>query len=141
MIKATGQLQRRSRAEQFVHAIRAVPANSKGANGVVEQEIVLRKSFLGLDETTRYTIINTLSAVNNDLARQFLKNVIIGDSSPLVRHEAAFALGLICDETCSPVLRHALANDKSMLVRHEAAMALAECGSEADIQSLEKGRH
>ena len=130
---------RRSESERFIDAIRAVPVNAKGPMDVLEQEIVLRKSFLSLAESTRYDIVNNLVEIANDLARQLLMNVLLDDPSPLVRHEAAFALGWVGNQTCAPVLRRALANDKSLLVRHEAAMALAEFGEKADIESLEKG--
>jgi HEAT repeat protein len=128
-----------SKSERFVEAVKAVPVNSKGPQDVLEQEIILRKSFLSLEEAIRYDIVNNLVSIDNDLSRQLLMNILLNDPSPLVRHEAAFALGWIGDQTCAPVLRRALANDTSLLVRHEAAMALAEFSSNADIQSLEKG--
>jgi HEAT repeat protein len=136
---STGVRQKLSEAERLIKEIKAVPVTSKGPNDVLEQEIVLRKSFLSLQESTRYDIVNNLVSVDNDLSRQLLMNILLYDPSSLVRHEAAFALGWIGNETCAPMLRYALANDKSLLVRHEAAMALAEFSSKADIQSLESG--
>ena len=77
--------------------------------------------------------------MDNDLSRQLLTGVLVADSSPLVRHEAAFALGCIGDEHCLPVLRQALMTDQSPIVRHEAAMAVSETGSESDIGILSAG--
>ncbi len=129
-----------AQAKQLVAGIRSVHPNSKCPKGIVEQEIVFRKHFLSLDEANRFSVINTLATVgSNDLARQLLMNVLVTDPSPLVRHEAAFALGCIGDQSSVAVLEYSLLRDESFLVRHEAAMALGELGSERGIRSLQEG--
>ena len=129
-----------SKTDRLVESIRSVSPNSKGPKAVQEQEIVIRKRFFSLDEACRYDLANALASIGyNHLGQQLLMNVLWSDSSPLVRHEAAFALGWIGDKSSVPVLAHALLNDESFLVRHEAAMALGELRSDRAIQTLREG--
>lgn len=68
-----------------------------------------------------------------------LIQIVDRDESPLVRHEAAFALGCVGDDSCRDILKRTLADDQSFLVRHEAAMALGELGTSDDLAALELG--
>ncbi len=52
------------------------------------------------------------------------------DPSPLVRHEAAFAMGQLEFKSGVPSLLEAMARDESVLVRHESAVALGSIGDE-----------
>jgi deoxyhypusine monooxygenase len=52
------------------------------------------------------------------------------DLSPLVRHEAAFAMGQLEFKSAVPSLLEAMARDESVLVRHESAVALGSIGDE-----------
>src|SRR5881628_3665297 len=52
------------------------------------------------------------------------------DASPLVRHEAAFAMGQLAFKSGVPSLLEAMARDESVLVRHESAVALGSIGDE-----------
>ena len=52
------------------------------------------------------------------------------DPSPLVRHEAAFAMGQLEFKSGVPSLLEAMAKDESVLVRHESAVALGSIGDE-----------
>lgn len=124
------------RGKKLIEAVKAQPTDSKGPKGILEKEIIFRKLLLALDEPTRFGVVHELSEVDNDLSRQLLMGLLAADSSSLVRHEAAFALGCIGDEHSLPVLRRALATDKSPMVRHEAAMAMSEIGTESDIGLL-----
>lgn len=138
--KSRGKRKPELLANSMVKAISAVHPTAKGPKGVLEQEIVFRKKFLSLDETNRFKITNALaSSESNDLARRLIANILYYDSSPLVRHEAAFALGWIGDKTTEEILVHALLGDQSFLVRHEAAMALGELGFKSSLEALRKG--
>jgi HEAT repeat protein len=95
--------------------------------------------FFSFDECTRFSVANSLSSVQNNVSRILLTSVLQKDPSPLVRHEAAFAIGCVGDKGCLPVLRDALTADTSFLVRHEVAMALSELGGGEDIRVLKKG--
>jgi HEAT repeat protein len=63
-------------------------------------------------------------------AERFLVSILMHDSDPIVRHEAAFVLGdfrstgLIDDGVGSVALCNAARNDRSAVVRHEAIEAL-----------------
>src|SRR5437879_12106386 len=52
------------------------------------------------------------------------------DPSPLVRHEAAFAMGQLEFKSGVPSLLEAMAKDESVLVRHESAVSLGSIGDE-----------
>jgi HEAT repeat protein len=99
----------------------------------------LYASFFTLDETDRYSITNSIASIGGDLAKGLLIQIVGHDESPLVRHEAAFALGCVGDDSCKEVLKRSLADDLSFLVRHEAAMALGELGNSDDLAALELG--
>lgn len=58
------------------------------------------------------------------------------DFSPLVRHEAAFAMGQLEFKSAVPSLLEAMAKDESVLVRHESAVALGSIGDERARQGL-----
>lgn len=126
-------------SKELLKAIRSVRPNSKGIKAVVEREIVFRKAFLSFDETSRFNVTNGLATIDNDVSRLLLINFLRKDPSPLVRHEAAFAIGWVGNQDCISVLQDALFNDKSFLVRHEAAMALSELGGVSEIQALQRG--
>jgi HEAT repeat protein len=99
----------------------------------------LYASFFTLDETDRYSITNSIASVGGELAKGLLIRILDHDGSPLVRHEAAFALGCVGDDSCRGPLKRTLIDDHSFLVRHEAAMALGELGTFDDIAALERG--
>jgi HEAT repeat protein len=58
------------------------------------------------------------------------------DSSPLVRHEAAFAMGQLEFKSAVASLLEAMVKDESVLVRHESAVALGSIGDERARQGL-----
>lgn len=124
----------------FVRLIEKASAPLKGVSGAIQKEISLRKKFFSFDEANRFEIVNSLATrACNDTARLLLMNVLRRDPSPLVRHEAAFALGCMGDSNSVRLLKQVLAGDASSLVRHEAAMALSEIGTPADLSALEAG--
>ena len=60
-----------------------------------------------------------------------LVHVLIHDSCPVVRHEAAYYLSVLKRSETVPALIQALQNDPEDLVRHEAAEALGDMHAEA----------
>ena len=127
-----------STGHQLVEAIKSVPTDSH-PNQAFPHETSLCELFFSFDESTRFSVANSLAAVQNNASRILLTSVLQKDPSPLVRHEAAFAIGCVGDEGCLPVLSGALTGDKSFLVRHEVAMALSELGGKNEIKVLKRG--
>ena len=89
------------------------------------------------DESTRYKIVSELIDTEYSGIRPFLKKVLLDDESPLLRHEAAFGLGVFKKAADIPYLTQALLSDNNEMVRHEAAIALAAIGSESSLWALE----
>jgi HEAT repeat protein len=125
--------------KEFVRLVATSRLPLKGVGGAIQQEIFLRKKFFSLDEASRFEVANLLSKEHSEIASLLLTNVLRRDPSPLVRHEAAFALGTAGKSDSVRVLKTVLAGDKSALVRHEAAMALSEIGQIEDLPALEVG--
>ena len=59
---------------------------------------------------------------------EIFKKVIVSDSSPVIRHEAAFLLGRSKNKEAVDILIQAIKTDTSDLVRHEAIEALGDSG-------------
>jgi HEAT repeat protein len=134
----TETLENISTGHDLVDAIKSVPRDFRSSEAIM-YERDLWDLFFSFDECTRFSVANNLAAVQNNVSRILLTSVLKKDPSPLVRHEAAFAIGCVGDEGCLPVLRGALTTDKSFLVRHEVAMALSELGGKGEIRVLKKG--
>jgi HEAT repeat protein len=86
-----------------------------------------------VDPSERMNLIELLMELSLESWREaegFLSMIVDSDPDPVVRHEAAFALGElrrsgeIGDAAGRNSLCNAALNDKSILVRHEAAEAL-----------------
>lgn len=67
-----------------------------------------------------------------------IARVLKDDDNELVRHEAAFSLGQMCDSQGIEPLADATLNDPSMFVRHEAAIALGVIGSSQAKETLQR---
>jgi len=67
---------------------------------------------------------------------KLLCEVLKKDSSPVIRHEAAFILGSTRNKRAAPVLISSILNDKSDLVRHECIEALGDLGIKSKKSSL-----
>lgn len=111
----------------------------RGRMAVREKASRFYKKFFALNATDRYLVINGLEKTHNDATRLLLERVLISDVNAIVRHEAAYCLGVVGDDKSLTVLRHALINDDNPLVRHEAALSLAEVGTEDDFKYLDQG--
>ena len=86
-----------------------------------------------------YLVVNGLEETYNDAARVLLERVLLSDTNAIVRHEAAYCLGVVGDDESLSVLKYALFQDNNPLVRHEAALSLAEIGTEDELECLERG--
>ena len=87
-------------------------------------------------EEVRYEILTELIELEYVGSRALLLGALQSDKSALVRHEAAFGLGIVGTQTHVGPLCHAMLNDASAMVRHEAAVALANIGGDAALEAL-----
>ena len=90
------------------------------------------------NEEVRYKILTELIELEYSGARSLLIEALRNDKSPLLRHEAAFGLGVLSNKSNVGVLRDAMLNDDNLMVRHEAAIALAEVGDETILAAIEQ---
>lgn len=104
-----------------------------------QQEIISREySFLEKrygsveDEAARLVLVQGISDLPN--SRNLLEQIVKTERDPVIRHEAAFGLGLAKDPNAVPLLVNYGLSDVDPLVRHESAMAL---GNIADPIALE----
>lgn len=68
-----------------------------------------------------------------------MSHVLLNDSSVLLKHEVAYCLGQMQDESANQVLRQVLENEgEDAMVRHEAGEALAAIGSHDSLPVLRK---
>ena len=93
--------------------------------------------FRSADNVTRYKIVTDLTELNYSRLVPFLIDVLENDPTPLVRHEAAFGIGVLGGARVAQTLARVLLCDESPTVRHESAIALAEIGSLGEIPALE----
>ena len=89
-------------------------------------------------ESTRYKILTELIEMEFIGARPLLLDALINDTSPLIRHEAAFGLGKLGKKPDIEILIEAMLKDPHEMVRHEAAITLAEIGGEECIPALKQ---
>ena len=113
--------------------------NIRGRVAVREKVFRFYRKLAAMPSADRYLVVNGLEETNNDAARTLLERVLLSDTNAIVRHEAAYCLGVVGDDESLSVLRHALFQDNNPLVRHEAALSLAEIGTEDELECLEGG--
>ena len=89
-------------------------------------------------EPTKYKILDGLIDTGFSGARWLLLDVLANEESPLLRHEAAFGLGILKGRSEMEALTRAMLHDPHEIVRHEAAIALAEVGDEGCLPALER---
>lgn len=111
----------------------------RGRVAVREKVFRFYRKLATMPSADRYLVVNGLEETNNDAARSLLERVLLSDTNAIVRHEAAYCLGVVGDDESLSVLRHALFQDNNPLVRHEAALSLAEIGTENELECLERG--
>jgi len=106
-------------------------AFSKGDIGAFQRVLDSRPSIL-----LRIHSVCMLADMKNEDAVPLLCRALREDSSPLVRHEGAFALGQLGFKSAVPSLLEAMDKDPSVLVRHESAVALGSIGDERAREGL-----
>lgn len=90
------------------------------------------------NEATRYKIISELVDMEFKEALPFFLDGLKNDPSGLIRHEAAFGIGLMGNKSHCEALIEVMLNDRNPIVRHEAAIAIAELGNQEHIEILAK---
>lgn len=98
----------------------------------------LEEQYSRGNDETRYKIVTELIEMEYAGARSLLVKALRDDPSPLIRHEAAFGLGILRHPGNVASLVEALLCDRNLMVRHEAAIALAELGDEGCIAALDE---
>jgi HEAT repeat protein len=106
-------------------------AFSKGDISTFQRVLDSRPSIL-----LRIHSVCMLADMKNETAVPLLCRALREDSSPLVRHEGAFALGQLGFKSAVPSLLEAMDKDPSVLVRHESAVALGSIGDERAREGL-----
>ena len=97
-----------------------------------QQTLIGKNRFKKLTSLEKICYITALqkSNLHGDKLEIFLGHILKNDSDPIVRHEAAFALGnlqqqgRISGNNSLKTLTSAIRDDKSIVVRHEALEAL-----------------
>ena len=93
--------------------------------------------YQGAEEATRYKVVTDLIDLEFSGSRSFLASVLRNDESALVRHEAAFGLGVLGKPTDRVHLEYAALRDNDDMIRHEAVIALGAIGGVENIPALE----
>jgi deoxyhypusine monooxygenase len=116
-----------------------IPDHSRDFDRLEKMEWAFSKGDIGYFQTvldSRPSIVLRIHAVcmladmRNEAAIPLLASALLNDASPLVRHEAAFAMGQLEFKSAVPSLIQAMESDSSVLVRHESAVALGSIGDE-----------
>ena len=128
-------------ADQTLEALCTDLRYAASGHSVTQNREHLEALYHRSDAVTRYKVLTELIDIEYSGVRPLLLEALRYDDSALVRHEAAFGLGLLGDGTCVNALIEALLDDENLMVRHEAAIALAEVGGEEALEALEKASH
>ena len=94
----------------------------------------LESIYHSTSDEVRYQIITQVIDLEYIGARRLLVHTLRNDANALLRHEAAFGLGVLGTPEHVEVLCEVLLKDPNPMVRHEAAIAIAEIG---DLSALE----
>ena len=84
----------------------------------------------------RVHVVCILAEIGGEISIPALADVLLRDTDPLVRHEAAFSLGQIGLSSAKEALERAVLEDPEAIVRHEAAAALGSIGSVSSAKTL-----
>jgi HEAT repeat protein len=90
------------------------------------------------DIITQYKLLTDLIELKYDAIRPLIRREVKHNPSALVRHEAAFGLGVFRNPGDTDVLIAAMLQDSHLMVRHEAAIALAATGDATCLDALEQ---
>jgi len=126
----------------FGQADKAIARMSKALNEKFElipkQLEQLNTIYSGGNVVTRYRVVAGIAEIECKDAMSFLEKVLRKDDSAVVRHEAAFAIGIMGNFTNQEILMYALRKDPASIVRHEAAIALGTIGDKECMDALEE---
>ncbi|MDG6939022.1 MAG: HEAT repeat domain-containing protein [Nitrososphaerota archaeon] len=86
----------------------------------------------------RVHAVTILAEIGGEAAVEVLSDVLLHDTDPLVKHEAAFSMGQMGLSSANPALEKAVLTDPDPVVRHESAAALGAIGSQSSRATLEK---
>jgi HEAT repeat protein len=92
--------------------------------------------FRNVDTVTQYKLLTEAVELQCNLVLPLLRTALVENESALVRHEAAFGLGLLGDSGDVRRLADAMLFDPHLMVRHEAAIALGAIGDETAVAAL-----
>lgn len=125
-------------AESILEKLYAVLRYRDSRFSLVESIKELEELFSRGSEVVRYKILTELIYMECKQGIPLLVIALQDDTSALVRHEGAFGLGILGNQSHCETLINTLNNDESPMVRHEAAIALAETGGENQLDTLYK---
>jgi HEAT repeat protein len=100
----------------------------------------LRRGLQESTELERTKILYIMSLWDSPEVVNDLSVALQFDPCPVVRHEAAYFLGLTHDTAAIEPLGRSMLKDEDELVRHEAAEAIGELGLSEGLLWLERGR-
>jgi len=87
----------------------------------------------------RFRTLFTLKNIGNDDCVEEIANSFTGESSSLLKHELAYCLGQMQNNSAIPKLSSILEDDtEEIIVRHEAGEALGAIGCEESLPLLER---
>lgn len=125
-------------AEEALESLNFVLRHPEVPSSLAEEMELVRHVYLRGSESTKYKILTELIEMEFAGGRPLLLEVLINDESPLLRHEAAFGLGIFKNASDQEALIEVMLHDPHEMVRHEAAIALAEVGGEECLPALKK---
>ena len=118
-------------ADDAIEALNGVLHNENRDQSLTQMMAKLEEIYHRGSEEVRYKVLTNLIDIEYVGARALLRDALLSDRSALVRHEAAFGLGIIGKGTPDAnTLVHAMLSDENFMVRHEAAIALSSVGGD-----------
>ena len=123
-------------ADNAIEALHSILHYTQSKDFLTETTAKLEAIYRRGSDEVRYKVITNLIDIEYTGSLPLLVEALQSDDSPLVRHEAAFGLGILGDSSYSSILTYAILNDDNLMVRHEAAIALAEMGGDAALGAL-----
>jgi HEAT repeat protein len=101
---------------------------------------VLRHALLHGSELVRTKVLHLMSLWNSPEVLSDLSHALRNDPCPVVRHEAAYFLGLTHELGALEALGFSMLNDCDEIVRHESAEAIGELGLAEGLPWLERAQ-
>lgn len=124
------------KADDAIEALSTALQSLDSPFSPTEEMAHLVSIFQYSSDATRYKIVSELIDLEYTGARPLLLDTLKNDKNPLIRHEAAFGLGILGNSSDCEALIDAMLNDSDPMVRHEAAIALAAIGGKESLLGL-----